>query len=145
MNNRTSDGVEHHFAVNVPDDLRSRRAAIRSAFQLHGGVGGRATNAPVGTGTIGALAGAEQIYVVPYAWADAPWWSDDQVLNLAAIVDRLKRLYNVDENRVVVSGVSDGGTGALLRRDARDDAVRELPAAERLHDGAGAARHRRRR
>jgi dienelactone hydrolase len=35
------------------------------------------------------------------------------VLNLAAIVDRVKRLYNVDENRVVLSGVSDGATGAL--------------------------------
>ncbi|MGH9140567.1 MAG: PDZ domain-containing protein, partial [Vicinamibacterales bacterium] len=62
---------------------------------------------------VGALAGVEQIYVVPYAWADAPWWSADQVMNLAAIVDRLKRLYNVDENRVVLSGVSDGATGAL--------------------------------
>ena len=56
----------------------ARRYQVR--IQLHGGVGGRATNAPVGNGTVGALAGAEQIYVIPYAWADAPWWSDDQVL-----------------------------------------------------------------
>jgi len=112
MDNRTSDGVEHFFAVTVPDGYDpARRYQVR--IQLHGGVGGRATNAPVGSGTVGALAGAEQIYVVPYAWAEAPWWSPDQVLNLTAIVDRLKRLYNVDENRVVLSGVSDGGTGAL--------------------------------
>ena len=112
MENRTSDGVEHFFSVTVPEPYEpSRRYQVR--IQLHGGVGGRATNAPVGNGTVGALAGAEQIYVVPYAWADAPWWSPDQVLNLAAIVDRLKRLYNVDENRVALSGVSDGATGAL--------------------------------
>jgi PDZ domain len=112
MENRTSDDVEHFFAVNVPDTYDpARRYQVR--IQLHGGVGGRATNAPVGNGTVGALAGAEQIYVVPYAWADAPWWGPDQVLNLAAIVDRVKRLYNVDENRVVLSGVSDGATGAL--------------------------------
>ena len=112
MENRTLDGVEHFFNVNVPEPYDpGRRYQVR--IQLHGGVGGRATNAPVGTGTVGALAGAEQIYVVPYAWADAPWWSHDQVLNLAAIVDRVKRLYNVDENRVVLSGVSDGATGAL--------------------------------
>jgi predicted peptidase len=112
MDNRTPDGVEHFFAVNVPDTYDpARRYQVR--IQLHGGVGGRATSAPVGDGTIGALAGAEQFYVVPYAWADAPWWSTDQVLNLGAIVDRLKRLYNVDENRIVLSGVSDGGTGAL--------------------------------
>jgi membrane-associated protease RseP (regulator of RpoE activity) len=112
MNNRTSDGVEHFFAVTVPDGYDpARRYQVR--FQLHGGVGGRATNAPMGNGTVGALTGGEQIYVVPYAWADAPWWSMDQALNLAAIVDRLKRLYNVDENRVALSGVSDGATGAL--------------------------------
>ena len=34
------------------------------------------------------------------------------ILNLNAIVDSLKRTYNVDENRVVLSGVSDGATGA---------------------------------
>jgi poly(3-hydroxybutyrate) depolymerase len=112
MDNRTADGVEHVFAVTVPETYdQARRYQVR--IQLHGGVGGRATSAPVGNGTVGALTGREQIYVVPYAWAEAPWWSNDQVLNLAAIVDRLKRLYNVDENRVVLSGVSDGATGAL--------------------------------
>jgi hypothetical protein len=112
MENRTADGVEHFFAVNVPDRYDpAHRYQVR--IQLHGGVGGRATNAPVGNGTVGALTGAEQIYIVPYAWAAAPWWGTDQALNLAAIVDRVKRLYNVDENRVVLSGVSDGATGAL--------------------------------
>jgi hypothetical protein len=112
MENRTGDGVAHNFAVTVPDNYDpARRYQVR--IQLHGGVGGRQTNAAVGNGTVGTLTGAEQIYVVPYAWADAPWWSPDQVMNLAAIVDRLKRLYNVDENRVVLSGVSDGATGAL--------------------------------
>ncbi len=109
--NRTSDGVEHYYAVNVPENYDpARRYQVR--FQLHGGVGGRTSNQPRGKGEIGNLAGAEQFYVLPYAWNDAPWWSDDQVLNLAAIVDALKRTYNIDENRVVVSGVSDGATGA---------------------------------
>src|SRR5262249_48351741 len=68
MENRTSDGVEHFFAVNVPDTYDpAKRYQVR--FQLHGGVGGRRTNAPVGTGAIGALAGADQIYVLPYSWA----------------------------------------------------------------------------
>jgi len=111
MENRLADGVEHFYAVEVPDTYDpARRYQVR--VHLHGGVGGRRTNAPVGSGSIGALAGAEQIYVIPYAWADAPWWSDDQALNLVDIIDAVKRRYNVDENRVVVSGVSDGGTGA---------------------------------
>ena len=39
------------------------------------------------------------------------WWTDRQLDNLRTILDRVKRAYNVDENRVVLSGVSDGGTG----------------------------------
>lgn len=113
MKNRTSDGVEHFFSVNVPESYDpAKRYQVR--FQLHGGVGGRSGNQPRGTGEIGTLAGAEQIYVLPYAWDEQPWWGNDQVLNLAAIVDALKRNYNVDENHVVVAGVSDGGTGAYF-------------------------------
>jgi hypothetical protein len=113
LGNRTADGVEHHYALNIPDSYDpARRYQVR--FQLHGGVGGRASNAPVGTGLVGALAGAEQIYVIPYAWAASPWWSVDQVLNLVEIADAVRRTYNVDENRVVVSGVSDGGSGAYF-------------------------------
>jgi hypothetical protein len=83
--------------------------------QLHGGLTGRQDPASTGrgnNGSIGALAGAEQIYVMPQAWNDAPWWGDQQLENLRVIIDRLKRTYNVDENHVVLSGVSDGGTSA---------------------------------
>jgi acetyl esterase/lipase len=111
MTNKTEDKVEHYFAVTIPAGYDpSRRYQVR--FQLHGGVMGRSTNQPRNAGDIGALAGAEQFYVIPYSWTEAPWWSDDQLLNMNAIVDTLKRTYNIDENRVVVSGVSDGGTGA---------------------------------
>ena len=111
LTNHTDDKVEHYYAVTVPAAYDpARRYQVR--FQLHGGVMGRSTNQPRNAGDIGALAGAEQFYVIPYGWTDAPWWSEDQVLNMGAIVDSLKRTYNIDENRVVVSGVSDGATGA---------------------------------
>jgi predicted esterase len=113
LKNRTSDGIEHYYSVNIPPGYDpAKRYQVR--FQLHGGIGGRSDNKPRGNGEIGSLAGAEQIYVLPYSWDQAPWWGDDQVLNLSAIVDTLKRTYNVDENRVVVSGVSDGATGAYF-------------------------------
>jgi acetyl esterase/lipase len=106
----TAHNKEFFYAVNVPDSYDpARRYQVR--FQLHGGVS-RPSNQPRGDGTIGALAGAEQIYVIPYAWADAPWWGDQQLENLETILDTVKRTYNVDENRVVLAGVSDGGTGA---------------------------------
>ena len=105
------NGVEYFYALNVPasyDPARPQQVRI----QLHGGVS-RDGNGPRGDGTIGALAGAEQIYIIPYAWRDAPWWGDDQIANLRTLVDRVKRTYNVDENRVALAGVSDGGTGAF--------------------------------
>jgi hypothetical protein len=79
-------------------------------FQLHGGVM-REDSSLRGDGTV-RLAGDEQIYILPAGWKDAPWWSDMQVGGLRAILEDVKREYNVDENRVVVAGVSDGGTGA---------------------------------
>jgi hypothetical protein len=119
LNNQTKDGVTHFFSVNIPQNYDPARP-YPLRFQLHGGISGRSDNQPRGTGNIGALAGApDQFYVLPYAWNGAPWWSEDQVLNFAAMVDQLKRTYNIDENRVVVSGVSDGGTGSyyLAMRD----------------------------
>jgi poly(3-hydroxybutyrate) depolymerase len=104
-------GKEFFYAVNVPESYDpARRYQVR--FQLHGGVS-RESNKPRGDGGIGALAGAEQIYILPTAWADAMWWSPIQLENLDTILDTVKRTYNVDENRVVLSGVSDGGTGAF--------------------------------
>jgi hypothetical protein len=42
------------------------------------------------------------------------WWQASQVDNIRGILDHLKRVYNVDENRVVLTGISDGGTGAYF-------------------------------
>ena len=106
-----ANGVEYSYAVNISASYDpGRRQQVR--IQLHGGVS-REGNGPRGDGTIGALVGAEQIYIIPYAWRDAPWWSEEQVVNLRTLLDKVKRTYNVDENRVALAGVSDGGTGAF--------------------------------
>ncbi|MEQ1908999.1 MAG: PDZ domain-containing protein [Vicinamibacterales bacterium] len=106
-----SEAGEYFYALDVPEGYDpSRKYQVR--VQLHGGVGRIEQSTPRDSAPLGRLAGAEQIYVLPYAWRDAPWWSGRQVDNLRAILDRVKRTYNVDENRVVLSGVSDGGTGA---------------------------------
>jgi len=99
------------YSLDVPQNYDpSRQYQVR--VQLHGGVTGRVDGAVRGSGAIGALAGAEQIYVLPVSWNGAPWWGDKQIENLRVILDSVKRTYNIDENRVAVSGVSDGGTAA---------------------------------
>jgi hypothetical protein len=106
----TAHNKEFFYSIDVPASYEAeRRYQVR--FQLHGGVS-RESNRPRGDGSIGALAGAEQIYILPTGWIDAMWWTPSQLENLRTILDLVKRTYNVDENRVVVSGVSDGGTGA---------------------------------
>jgi len=100
------------YTVDVPRSYdATRRYPVR--IHLHGGVmrNPSAVRTPAG---IGSLAGTtDQIYILPVGSAAAPWWGRAQVENLRAILDSVKRTYNVDENRVTVSGVSDGGTGAF--------------------------------
>jgi len=113
---RSAAMYEFPYTLDVPATYDPARAyPVR--VQLHGGV--MRPLADRRPGGIGRLAGAEQIYVMPVGWNEAPWWSDAQTDNLRAILDSVKRTYNVDENRVAVAGVSDGATGAfyLAMRD----------------------------
>jgi predicted esterase len=104
------NGLEFFYALNIPESYDPTRK-YQARIQLHGGVS-RETNGIRGDGSIGALSGAEQIYILPYGWDAAPWWGEAQIENMRTILDTVKRTYNVDENRVAVAGVSDGGTGA---------------------------------
>ena len=57
------------------------------------------------------IPGEPQIYVFPSGSADASWWHAHQVENILRVVDRLKRRYHIDETRIYLTGISDGGTG----------------------------------
>ncbi len=104
-------GVEYFYHLNVPKDYDPARE-YQVRFELHGGIGARRNNEPDARGSGRTrLEGAEQIYVMPYAWTESPWWDNSQVENIRQILDRIKREYNVDENRVVLGGISDGATG----------------------------------
>ena len=87
--------------------------------QLHGGVGrpaprpGEAAGGGRGFGS-GRVAGEPQLYLNPRAWEGIEWWKASQVDNIVNLVDAVKRKYNVDESRVYVTGISDGGTGVYF-------------------------------
>jgi hypothetical protein len=53
------------------------------------------------------------ILVVPHGDRNASWFSANGHANILGELDFVKRLYNVDENKVFVSGFSDGGSGAF--------------------------------
>lgn len=82
--------------------------------QLHGGVGRRPPapgDAPARPLTNNRIASKEQLILQPRAWAYMEWWRPEQVDNILKLVAQVKRQYNVDESRIVISGISDGGTG----------------------------------
>jgi predicted esterase len=110
---RTFDGIEHEYAFVIPENYDpSRPYQVR--VHLHGGIA-RARPAAVNRVRVDALpSGVEEIRVFPIGWVRSMWWSATQADNLARILDRLKRIYNVDENRVYLTGTSDGGTGVYF-------------------------------
>lgn len=116
LDSRISDtGLELPYVLIVPKTYDpERRYPVE--FMLHGGVG----RGPWEEGDVywrrgyDALASEDKITIVPAGWRDAHWWHEEQAKSLPAILRRVKRDYNVDDNRVTMSGVSDGGTGSYF-------------------------------
>ncbi len=102
----------HQYVVLVPEDYDPTKR-YRVCFYLHGGV---SRPDPWRKGgewwrRFDRFDGMDQISVFPASWRDSLWWESSQIENVAAILDRIKTTYNVDEDRVFLYGVSDGGTG----------------------------------
>jgi predicted esterase len=53
----------------------------------------------------------KQIRIYPSGYFAARWYYDLQYRNVMQLIDSVKEIYNVDENRISLGGVSDGGTG----------------------------------
>ena len=112
---RTSDGLDHHYTFVVPETYDPTRPS-QVRVHLHGGVGRARPPAPNRIRVDALPNGVDEIVVFPAAWAESAWWFANQIDNLARILDRLKRTYNIDENRVYGTGSSDGATGAFSSR-----------------------------
>ena len=116
---KSKSGPFFNNIVEVPSDYDPAKP-IQLRVQLHGGVGrpsptsaqgatvGRPTEPPRAKNRI---EGEKQIYLHPSGWAAAQWWDEEQIDNILRAVDTLKRKYNIDEARIYITGISDGGTG----------------------------------
>ena len=108
----TVGGVALDNVLEVPAEyVPSRSWPLRVA--LHGGVGRSAPgpNDPPGRPLANRVPVAGELVLHPRAWSGSEWWTAAQVENISKLVDRVKHEYNVDESRVYVTGISDGGTG----------------------------------
>ena len=122
-------GVLIENAIEIPDDYTPEHPwGLR--VQLHGGVnrqsqqiggaaleednqaaggGGRAPSSAAPPGQPHSRRKSD--LRLSERMADAAWWHAAQVDNILRVVDRHKRRYNVDESRIYLTGISDGGTG----------------------------------
>jgi poly(3-hydroxybutyrate) depolymerase len=119
--NTTARGQSLDNVLEVPASYDpAKRWPLR--VSLHGGVGrtppqlaGERTR-PLSNRT--PLDG--EIVLHPRAWETTEWWTGAATDNIAALVNLVRRDYNVDDSRIYVTGISDGGTGVyfLAMRDA---------------------------
>jgi dienelactone hydrolase len=118
---KSKSGPYFNNVVDVPADYDpAQKWQLR--VQLHGGVGRPSPNAqPPGRAAAAGdkpsgrspnrIEGEKQIYLHPSGWMSAQWWDEEQVDNILRAVDVLKRKYNIDESKIYITGISDGGTG----------------------------------
>ncbi len=111
----SDDGIEFPYAIRVPENYDPQKA-YPIEFNLHGGVNRPKLdpNESPWSERYEELSPPDSIIVVPVGWSDAFWWQDSQAENLPAILRSVKQSYNVDDNRAIMTGVSDGGTGTYF-------------------------------
>jgi poly(3-hydroxybutyrate) depolymerase len=108
-------GLALDNVLEVPADYDPGRAwPLR--VSLHGGVGREAPGPgdPPARPLANRIPSAGELVLHPRAWAQSQWWNPGQVDNIARLLERVKREYNVDESRTYVTGISDGGTGVYF-------------------------------
>ncbi|MCP3918346.1 MAG: hypothetical protein GY711_22590 [bacterium] len=93
--------------------LRQKRYFTR--VDLHGGMGATEWKELGGSWSPGWKPLSDQIVIVPAGWWDSMWWEWSPAENLEAILSEAKRTWNVDENRVVLTGSSDGGIALFFQ------------------------------
>ncbi|MDC3339797.1 hypothetical protein OAV89_00155 [bacterium] len=108
-------GMEMPYVILIPSSYTPTKS-YPVEFILHGGVGRKKWRKgdTFWRGGYDSLKHPDKIVVVPAAWNAAYWWQSEQAENLPEILKAIKQDYNVDDNRVSLTGVSDGGTGAYF-------------------------------
>jgi len=117
------DTVERPWVLQIPSGY-DPSVPTPLLVVLHGGVG----SADVHDDPLGYVTESEQgalalergwISMFPFGQADATWWDEVGMANIRNLVRTVKRELNVDDDRVWMSGFSDGASAgfahAMLR------------------------------
>jgi dienelactone hydrolase len=96
------------YVVHVPEDYRGDEP-FPLIIVLGGGPGRAFATAQGAFRVLNPLG-----YLAVYPQANGMWWDEKPIAAVSALVPEVLAEYNVDPNRVYLTGFSNGGTGALL-------------------------------
>ena len=110
-------GVTRPFEIYIPESLVGTSEPVPLLVHMHGGVSRPAYPALPGQQSSGArwVASADEhgfVIVAPAARADCVWWTAPGAAHVRAVIREAKRLGPIDDNAIVGTGFSDGGSGA---------------------------------
>jgi hypothetical protein len=114
------NGLTHPYLIIVPDDYTPDRTwPLR--LDLHGGMGASEWTEADGAWARGWTTTTGAFVVLPAGWWDSMWWEWSQAENVEAILREVQATWNIDENRVVAYGGSDGGAALFFHAMRRPD------------------------
>lgn len=96
------------YVVHVPEDYRGDEP-FPLVIVLGGGPGRALATAQGSFRALDPLG-----YLAVYPQANGMWWDEKPIAAVAALVPEVLADYNVDPNRVYLTGFSNGGTGTFL-------------------------------
>ena len=112
LTRHNQDGLEHPYVVHIPNVYDPAKSYPVRVY-LHGGVMRPLSDDGTWWRNQDQYLRSDSIVVFPASWPESLWWQESQVENLYGLLNDIKRVYNVDENRVYLLGMSDGATGAF--------------------------------
>ncbi|MFK7959279.1 MAG: hypothetical protein AB8G96_02035 [Phycisphaerales bacterium] len=105
------------YMLYVPRSLPAGDAPVPLLVHLHGGVGRatypeRAEDAGLGGRLWGPMSERMGMPIVlPLARAESEWWVERGEQAIAAVLRDCRRVLPIDDDRIIATGFSDGGTG----------------------------------
>ncbi|MHC4731892.1 MAG: PDZ domain-containing protein [Planctomycetota bacterium] len=112
------EGARRPFQLYVPAAAAGKTEPLPLLVHLHGGVSRpeyTQKEREVGAGTLWLESADEAPFVVAYPLgrADCTWWSEAGVRHIRAVIRETKRRVAVDDDAIVGTGFSDGGSGCF--------------------------------
>jgi len=109
------DGKERALGVHLPENInKSRKCPV--VLWLHGGVNGTRQNRGAEVAHYFAKESDSLgfIFASPSGERSATWFDNIGIDNIKKSLQIIKKNYRIDTSRIVIAGVSDGGTGAYM-------------------------------